>query len=141
MEENETNREITQPAKYLKKPFLLRVIAVGSVVMGAIGMLFFGAVIAYQITDDEFALRFQRTYYNMGAFEIYLWLGFGLYLLLLMAGIFTFRLKRVSIWLFFIATSGLVAFSRVIDQNYLWPMIFLSFVLFVIILAYHKRLN
>ncbi len=141
MEENETTPEIVQPAKNLKKPFLLRVIALGSVVMGVIGILFFGAVIAYQITDDEFALRFQHTYYNMGAFEIYLWIGLVLHLLLLSAGILTFRLKRIGMWIFLGTAIGFVVFSRVIDENYLWPMILVSFILFIIILAYHKRLN
>jgi len=141
MEEPIAIPETTEPVKNERKPFLLRVIAIGSMVMGAIGMLFFGAVIAYQITDNEFAFRFQHTYYNMGAFEIYLWTGLVLYLLLLMAGIFIFRLRRFSIWLFFVAASGLVVFSRVIDQNYLWPMISLSFVFFIIILAYRKKLN
>jgi len=141
MEQPETMHEASASNKNLKKPFLLRVIAIGSMVMGAIGMLFFGAVIAYQITDNEFAFRFQHTYYNMGAFEIYLWVGFILHLMLLMAGIFTFRLTRMSIWLFFAATSGLVAFSSIIDQNYLWPMILVAFMFFIIILAYRKKLN
>jgi len=77
----------------------------------------------------------------MGAFEIYLWIGLALHLLLLSAGILTFRLKRIGMWIFLGTAIGFVVFSRVIDENYLWPMILVSFIFFIIILAYHKRLN
>jgi len=41
----------------------LRLTGISSMVMGAIGSLFFGSVIFYLLTDDEFSQRFLLTYY------------------------------------------------------------------------------
>ncbi len=123
------------------KPFLIRVIGIATVVMGVIGSLFFGSLIIFLLTDAEFAIRFQQTYFNMGAFGIYLGSALGLHLLLIITGIFIFRLKKNSHWIFLGTSTGLMLLSLMVDQNLLWTEVIITFVFFIIIFLFRKKHN
>lgn len=141
MNTTENQQETNIQIKPKGKPFLIRVIGIATVVMGVIGSLFFAALISFLLTDAEFAIRFQQTYYNMGAFGIYLGSALGLHLLLIIIGIFIFRLKKNNHWIFLATSTGLMLLSLMIDQNLLWTEAIITFVFFIILFSYRHRLN
>jgi hypothetical protein len=141
MNTTENQQETNTQIKPKGKPFLIRVVGIATVVMGVIGSLFFAALISFLLTDAEFAIRFQQTYYNMGAFGIYLGSALGLHLLLIITGIFIFRLKKNNHWIFLATSTGLMLLSLMIDQNLLWTEAIITFVFFIILFSYRHRLN
>jgi len=123
------------------KPLMLRLTGISSMVMGTIGSLFFGSVIFYLLTDDEFSQRFLFTYYNIMNFWYYLATGLSLHLLLLASGLLLFKLKKAGFWTFLIAAPGLLLFGKVVDKNIFLAEILIVFFLFMMVLIYRKRLN
>ncbi|MFA5417625.1 MAG: hypothetical protein WC341_04115 [Bacteroidales bacterium] len=124
-----------------KKPFILRMIGVFSMVMGIVGMLFFGSVIFYLLIDKEFSLQFARTYFTIKTFWFYLSIGFGLHILLMLSGFLLFRLKKTGFWIFLVATSGLLVFTKIVDNNLFKSEILIFLFILIILIAYLKRLK
>lgn len=120
---------------------MLRLTGISSMVMGTIGSLFFGSVIFYLLTDDEFSQRFLFTYYNIVTFWYYLAIGLSLHLLLLTSGLLLFKLKKAGFWIILIAAPGLLLFAKVIDKTLFLAEILIVFFLFMMVLIYRKRLN
>ncbi|PJB59663.1 MAG: hypothetical protein CO098_02230 [Bacteroidetes bacterium CG_4_9_14_3_um_filter_41_19] len=135
----DSDRDMNMVKPY--KPLMLRLTGISSMVMGAIGSLFFGSVIFYLLTDDEFSQRFLLTYYNIATFWYYLAIGLFLHLLLLASGLLLFKLKKAGFWTFLIAAPGLLLFAKVIDKNLFLAEILIVFFLFMMVLIYRKRLN
>jgi len=124
-----------------KKPFFVRVISIAAMVMGFTGVLFFGSIAIYLISDSDFAESLKHTYYNKQLLWLYLLAGVVLHIALFYSGVAVFRLKKQSLWLFPVSSVALLLFAEAVDKKFFLVETILVVVLALLLFAYRKKLN
>ncbi len=132
--------EETKPKIILaeRNPFFLRIIAISAIVMGIMGVLFFGSITVYLILDIDFSESLKQTYYNKDLLWLYLIAGVALHLALFVSGIAINRRSKHSLWLFPLCSVLLLIFAQAVDRNFFLAETILVVLLSAFLFAYRK---
>ena len=135
--ENKLQKEIQDSVT----PFLLRIVAIITLIGGILGVFFFFSVLFFKIDGSNFSNYFQYTDVEGIVFKIFLVLQMLIHSGFILSAIQLIKQKRTGVYIF-IACFMLFIFSRLYyNSSSLYAEVFSGLVLLLLMMASWKKLK